>query len=358
MLSDPAKVYPTYFSPTGIFARFPYLLPNLVCALMLLLSIVVVIFFMEETNASLQGCDITDEWEECPRKSADYQDALVRKVAGPTMYGTLEVTTSPTLVDSPIPVPGPLPVIIFTKKVVMLIVAFGIFTYHTMAYEHLLPIFLQDSPSTVMISMNRPSPPSIPGGLNLSTNSVGVILSINGVSAIIVQGLLFPFLASHFGVFRLFIICTILHPTSYILPPFLTFLPEHLLYTGIYSCLTIQNLFAIMQYPLLLILLKESCSDLRFLGSVNGMAASFGAGARTLGPPIGGYLYDYSKRVECVGIAWWATGLVAVGGAIQLLWVKQSKMDKVLVGSLPDDCMEDVDYYRVRERIPHKEIEV
>ncbi|MCJ1320531.1 hypothetical protein MMC15_005871 [Xylographa vitiligo] len=33
---------------------------------------------------------------------------------------------------------------VMTRQIVMLVTALGIFTYHTMAYDHLLPIFLED----------------------------------------------------------------------------------------------------------------------------------------------------------------------------------------------------------------------
>jgi MFS family permease len=320
---------------------------------MLLVSIAVVMCFMEETHPMFKnGCEETDQWEECPfTEAATLQDALVSEANGPTSYGTFSSPEEDySEVRSSTQVLGPLPDKIFTKKVIMLIGALGIFTYHSMTYDHLLPIFLQDSPSPIMQALSSPrSLFSMPSGLSLSTRSVGIILSFNGFSALVIQGLLFPYLASLLGVFPLFILCTVLHPIAYMLPPFLTFLPETMMYTGIYTCLTIRNLFTIMQYPLLLILLKESCPDSRFLGSVNGMAASIGAGARTLGPPIGGYLYDYGKSVGCVGIAWWASGVVAALGAAQLYWVKRNKKETVYVEIPQNDAIKVAEIHEVRE---------
>lgn len=52
--ATPADNFPEYFSQLGIFGRFPYLLPNLICAGLMLISIVAGYFFLEETHPQLQ----------------------------------------------------------------------------------------------------------------------------------------------------------------------------------------------------------------------------------------------------------------------------------------------------------------
>ncbi|OQE00608.1 hypothetical protein PENVUL_c049G06819 [Penicillium vulpinum] len=56
----------------------------------------------------------------------------------------------------------------FTWRAAMLVVALAIFTYHSMTYSHILPIFLQDKDPR---GLSRPhdSPFDIPGGIGLST---------------------------------------------------------------------------------------------------------------------------------------------------------------------------------------------
>lgn len=48
-LAQPAKFYPNTFDQHGIFGRYPYLLPNLVAAIGILLAILQGMFFLEET---------------------------------------------------------------------------------------------------------------------------------------------------------------------------------------------------------------------------------------------------------------------------------------------------------------------
>ncbi|KAL9089644.1 MAG: hypothetical protein Q9165_005676 [Trypethelium subeluteriae] len=49
-LADPVKNYPSTFQPGSMFERFPYLLPNLVCAVVVVISLVIGILFLEETH--------------------------------------------------------------------------------------------------------------------------------------------------------------------------------------------------------------------------------------------------------------------------------------------------------------------
>ena len=51
----PASSMPSLFSSTGLFAQFPYLLPNLICAALLLLSVIFGHYFLNETQPDLQG---------------------------------------------------------------------------------------------------------------------------------------------------------------------------------------------------------------------------------------------------------------------------------------------------------------
>ncbi|CAN0142038.1 unnamed protein product [Ascophyllum nodosum] len=54
LLSEPAKHYPRFFSESGLFGRFPYLLPNVVGACIALAGIPMVFFFLPETKPTPQ----------------------------------------------------------------------------------------------------------------------------------------------------------------------------------------------------------------------------------------------------------------------------------------------------------------
>jgi hypothetical protein len=195
-----------------------------------------------------------------------------------------------------------------------------------MTYDHLMPIFFQDSrfqPSSNMSLFARPST-TLTGGLGLSTKQVGIIMSINGLIALFVQGLIFPTMASWLGVWRLFVIVTIGHPIAYFVVPYLVLLPDRFVYVGIYACLFLRNFFSIIAYPLLLILIKEAAPSSSHLGKINGLAASMGGACRTIASPIAGYLYGVGTQMEFSAMAWWASGVMAVMGALQVPWIKRN----------------------------------
>ncbi|PQE28954.1 MFS transporter protein [Rutstroemia sp. NJR-2017a BBW] len=205
-------------------------------------------------------------------------------------YGTFEGSDDTAWRNTPTKFTPPK---VFTKNVIALIIALGVFTYHTMTYDHLLPIFLEDDQGTreTISAIANGSPLNVPAGLGLSVQQVGVVMSVNGMIALFVQAVIFPLVAERFGIYRLFITVSILHPIAYMMVPFLMYLPSSLLYPGLYTCLFVRNLLAIIAYPVILILIKEATPSPTVLGKVNGLAASAGAACRTVAPPVSGYLY-------------------------------------------------------------------
>ena len=363
----PAVSMPSVFSSTGIFAHFPYLLPNLICAAILLISILFGYFFLIETHPDMQTWSTQEELDHTTAETplmtagatADYGVDLRSDTYG--TFNTVDIhetkqwkvnadgtsySASISSKDTPK---------YFTRKVAMIVVALGIFTYHSMTYDHLLPIFLQDD--RISTSSVPRSPFSIPGGLGLAIRSVGIIMSINGIIALFIQAILFPLFASWLGVWRTFVMVTVLHPIAYFIVPYLTFLPANSLYPGIYVCLAIRNFLSILAYPVLLILLKEAAPSPSVLGKVNGLAASAGAACRTISPPIAGYLYGEGTKIGFTGLAWWGSGIVAVAGAFQILAIQRTKnktatirpMASFMQNAMPTERDEDVVHITVRD---------
>lgn len=332
--ATPAKNFPDMFTSDGVFARFPYLLPNLICAGMMLASIIAGYFLLEETHPDMQP------WStEADLKHTEAETPLIPAQAGTTTapanlaqdssYGTFNKVQVDQAEEWRIRSDGRpgssgsgTGQKVFTKRVVMLIVALGVFTYHSMTYDHLLPIFFQDE-RTGDITISSLS--NLAGGLGLSIQQVGVIMSINGIIALFVQAVVFPLAAARLGVWRVFVVVTILHPIAYFIVPYLTMLPQHLVLPGIYTCLTIRNLLSILAYPVLLILIKEAAPSPACLGKINGLAASTGAACRTIASPVAGLLYGIGISIDFTAIAWWASALVAIIGAVQIIFMRQRK---------------------------------
>lgn len=364
--ADPHASFPELFPRGSLFDRFPYLLPNLLCALLLLVSIVLGYVLLEETHPDLQppvyasktALDFDDSQlqrstyvsDETPLLetsdalkrpavdlraetygtfSRDREEEVVAAATALSYGGTSEsvALTSQSEVFKAKSKPSPDSVNIFSRRILAVVLALAIFSYHSMAYDSTLPIFFEDDrvvPFPTDSSSPAFNPLYSPGGLGLSLRAVGMIMAVNGVIALFVQAVVFPIAASWFGVGRLFLIVTVLHPLAYVVVPWLLYVPASMLYPAIYACMALRNLFAILVYPLLLILIKEATPSPSVLGKVNGMAASAGAACRMVAPPIAGYLYTVGSRIDCTALAWYGAALVALIGALQCFSVERT----------------------------------
>ena len=335
-LARPAVSMPSIFSPTGIFAKFPYLLPNLICSMLLLISIVFGHIFLIETHPDMQAWSTPEELEHTAAETplmatagATADSAVDLRADTYGTFNTVEINEEKEWLVNADGTSRPPSISsrdqskprVYSRKVVMIIIALGLFTYHSMTYDHLLPIFLQDE----RIESRRHSPFSVPGGLGLSTQSVGIIMSVNGLIALFIQAIVFPLFASWLGVWKVFVMVTVLHPIVYVIVPYLYFVNANALYPAIYACLSVRNFTSILAYPVLLIMIKEAAAGPSVLGKVNGLAASAGAACRTLAPPFAGYLYTIGAHIRFTGLAWWGSVFVALVGALQVLTIKRTK---------------------------------
>ena len=324
---DPHESFPNAFPEGGVFHRFPYLLPNLICAALLLVSVVMGYFLLEETHPDMCPrvllTDHTYISNETPL--LETSDALKRPALHlpSETYGTFHGAESQdeSIVTEKTKA---MKTGIFNRRIMALIVSLSIFTYHSMTYDHLLPIFFEDDrASSPVWAAAKAALFYSPGGLGLSVRAVGMIMAVNGLIALFVQAVVFPIAAEKIGVHRLFLLVVVLHPIAYLLVPGLLHVGQNILYPSIYFCLTVRNILSIILYPLLLILIKEATPSAKMLGKVNGFAASAGAACRMVAPPVAGYLYSMGSRIDCTALAWFGSALVAVIGAIQCFAVER-----------------------------------
>lgn len=340
IFAEPYKTFPGVFPQSGVFYDFPYLLPNLICAGLLLVSIVLGYFLLEETHPDMlprvmlpDDTYVSHETPLLETSDAMKQPAVdLRSGAYGTFGGRNSADLSREMPCSKAPEKGG-HVNIFTSRILALLVALSIFTYHSMTFDHLLPIFFEDKKAVVHDFQQARvssllSPLYAPGGLGLSMQSVGAILAVNGIIALFVQAVVFPIAASKIGIFRLFILVTVLHPIAYLVMPLLTAVPDSLLYPAIYVCLTIRNLLSIILYPLLLIMIKDATPCSTVLGKINGLAASAGAACRMVAPPVAGYLYSIGSQHHFTALAWYGSALVALVGAVQCFCVRRESSEE------------------------------
>ena len=331
--AEPAQNFPSLFSPRGVFAKFPYLLPNLICSFLLVISILMAYFLLDETHPDKQPQTDIDQHDapntETPLFATQGATANAPADLTNNSYGTFNavdvqqeeiwrVRSNGDWIEPPQNTK------VFTWTVVQFVIALGIFTYHSMTYDHLLPIFLQDKRADASLNAFDLVSASFSGGLGIPVQTVGIVMSVNGIIQLAIQAFVFPVLADYWGVWKLLLIVTIAHPVAYFIVPFLQLLPERLLYTGLFTCLTIRNLTSILAFPLLLIMIKEATPNKSHLGKINGLAAATGAACRTVASPVAGLLYGLSIELHFTPLAWWGSALVALIGAMQVPFLNRA----------------------------------
>lgn len=334
--ADPHESWPNVFPKGSLFERYPYLLPNLLCAALLFISIIMGFILLEETHPDMQPRILlpadTYVSEETPL--LETSDAIKRPAVDlrAETYGTIRGSSSsneecPERSSNEMAMEKKTPTGIWNKRIVGFILSLCIFTYHSMTYDHLMPIFFEDERVSVntLSKFGALSPFYSPGGLGLSLRDVGMIMAVNGAIALFVQAFIFPLAAEKFGVYRLFLLVTVLHPIIYAIVPMLLFVPEPLLFPAIYLCLAVRNALSITLYPLLLILIKGATPSASALGKVNGLAASAGAACRMIAPPVAGYLYTLGSQMDCTALPWYSSSLVAIIGAVHCFSVPRDR---------------------------------
>lgn len=378
-LAQPAIFYPNVFAKDGLFGKYPYLLPNLVAAIGIVLAIIQGVFFLKETlvreedpdqNGGITyGDNINERSRLLPPQQPHQVPGRIRgsmagsmreprgsivsltrerlhsmSVAGSirqirkrasfleegmpapfdqrfdirrSSFGTMHsIRVAPHTV---LPTRGPpaKPRATFNKTVVMMIIAMSIFAFHQMAFISILPVYIIDGPTTRGIDFR--------GGLGMSLHDVGAFLAINGFIALFVQGFIFPIFVEHVGVWKSFFYMVLFYPICYVIIPFISALPDEFVSPGVYFTLLLQAFFGIIVFPCSLILMKNAVPSPLVLGRVNGLAMSACCLARTIACPLVGAIYSIGGSAT----AWFGLGLMAVFGVIQLIWVPKEDVGAV-----------------------------
>lgn len=386
-LAQPAKFYPHLFSKDGLFGRYPYLLPNLVAAIGIVLAIIQGMLFLEETlvfdekdendtadrheyHDHLGTINETNERSRLLPPGQHVRDREVRgsiagslrhrgsiasfareRLASMSVSGSVrQIRKRASFLEEGMPMP-------FDQRFDIRRSSFG--TMHSITIHHdVLPIRgqLPAKPrealnrTVVMVILalailafhqmafisilpvyilDKPKAPGIDfsGGLGKELPDVGAFLTINGFITLFVQGFIFPIFVSWAGVWKSFVWMIILYPTTYIIVPFISGLPPQLESSGIYVSLVLQAFYGIIVFPCALILMKNAIPSPLVLGRVNGIAMSACCLARTISSPLVGLIYSLGGSAP----AFFGLAIIAGLGIVQLLWVPKEDVGTVQI---------------------------
>ena len=190
---------------------------------------------------------------------------------------------------------------------------------HSISFDQLMPVFLSEPITREPASL----PFRFTGGFAFSSKTIGLILSVQGVYSLVAQIFLFPFAARHFGTLKTFRFVVMSWPLLYFLVPYLVLLPQRFQMIGVYFCLLWKITAQVIAFPSNAILLTNSAPSLLVLGVINGVAASTASLARAFGPTVTGIIHSWGLEIGCTGLAWWASGIACVIGAVESLWMAE-----------------------------------
>ena len=347
-LAMPCDAYPWLFSRGGIFDNYPFLLPNLVCVVVLLFGITNGILFLEETHVEkkkrqdfgLQAgrCLVRKIFGkaalpsdksylfECDQQATFDPPPGYRSTEGSPRVSTATPSISSAELESCTEKTNNGLAKTFNRQVILVIVGYGILAYHSVSFDSLMPVFLSEPKSEVAPSL----PFKFSGGFGLSTKKIGFMMAVQGIYSMIAQLWFFPFIVRRVGTLAAFRTVMIVWPILYFAVPYLVLLPEHFQIAGAYFCLLVKITFHVIAFPSNAILLANAAPSKAVLGTINGVAASTACLARAFGPTVSGAIHAFGLNFGCNGLAWWAGGLVCAIGAFESFFMEEleSRLDR------------------------------
>ncbi|GLA29232.1 hypothetical protein AnigIFM63604_005605 [Aspergillus niger] len=350
-LADPVKNYPQIFGP-GTFLggangvewmrKWPFLLPNLLSAVFIFCSLLAVFFGLDETHETARyrsdwgrqlGHRIARALRRTRNKDSKYYQRLNEHPDDESLY--IDDNTShhhrrsisiSSRSSRPKPKTHQRPKFreIYTRNVLLTLLAQFLLAFHTSAFNAITFTFL-------------PTPRAPPeshrgwfhfsGGLGLPSSRVGLATAIIGIIGLPLQIFIYPWVQGYLGTLRSFRTFLPFSSLAYALMPFLLLLPRaaYIVWPAFTVVIALQVVSRTFALPAAVILVNNSVSDAKVLGTINGVSQSISSAARTLGPFLGGWGLGEGLRENFVGGVWWGLAVEAVLGWVVLWFIWEGK---------------------------------
>lgn len=325
----------------GLLERFPYALPNIVASILFIFGIVTGILFLEETLADKRdqrdyGLLLGDKLKAGFRKGVqkikqkigrhDDDEVVERDPLLKPTPSVLSISDEETGLSAPPPKKTPPPPSIrevLHYQSIMNLIVYTLLALHNMAFDQLVPIFMHYPVQDHSSSNPDFAPPfRFSGGFGLRSQRIGLIFTLYGVWGMLVQFFVFPPIARKYGVLRCLRVCAVVMPFIYFFVPFTALLPDTTSQEiGIFCFMIVKGFCSTFAFPSSTILLTNSASSLRILGTLNGLATSAGAVGRAIGPAIGGAVFTVGVQRGYIIAPWWLLSGIALLAAVPTFWL-------------------------------------
>lgn len=352
-LASPAARYPGTFGNSQFFNDYPFALPNLVASLFFLVGLSAGFLFLRETLETKKhqhdygrvlGKVLIRLFKNTNR--ADWRD---RDEQSRSLLKRSRIPSNPTANDEPGALANPQAVKqvsslyreVFTRQSSINLLVYTLLALHTIAYDQLLPIFMHyPRQENRAVNPRVKLPFKFSGGFGIDSDRIGLLFTAYGACGMLIQFFAFPPIARHFGVLNCLKVVTIIFPVAYILTPFTALLPSQLMQqTGLFAIMFLKCWGSIFAFPCITILLTNSASSLRILGTLNGISTSVSALGRAAGPAIGGWTFSLGVDHDYLITPWWTLAIFAILGVVPVWWLLE--MDGFGGGDETDSGFED-----------------
>ena len=330
----PVRRLPNLFGNVKLLERFPFALPNLCISLLFLIGIVFGFLFLKESHEDMKdrkdygrmlGSSLTRSCTKrgnMPKATSwrtqdqdEEEEAFLRSSSASSEVGGTPLTKHASRL-LPIPRPSTSWASVFTRQSNINLLVYTLLAMHSVAYDQLVPVFMHHP---VQSSHDRAVhlPFKFAGGFGLGSNRIGVLFMAYGVFGMLVQFIIFPPFARKYGVLNCLKVCSLTFPLVYIATPFTALLPNDHLRQGVMLALMLcKGWCAIFAFPCSTILLTNSASSLKILGTLNGVATSISAIGRAAGPALAGLVFTVGVNYGYVAFSWWFLAIVSMTAAI------------------------------------------
>jgi len=244
-LAEPLKHYPSAFSGSDFWIKFPYFLPNLVVVILLFFTLLSGFLFFEETLPTRRWphqdigvrlgrriCDLAARLQVRRRQSVRRSNVSAFEMAEPPLP-TEAVGSQRDVAEIQTPSPedgsagenvdtreeefgGK----IYTRQVILQILSVSLLAFHKVASDIIMPVFLASplEPKAKDSAAHRPL--QFSQGMGLDPHQIGPILLSQACIAVVGQYLVVPYIINSGGALRVYRICLWIYAMTYIITPF------------------------------------------------------------------------------------------------------------------------------------------
>ncbi|KAF2168562.1 hypothetical protein M409DRAFT_53220 [Zasmidium cellare ATCC 36951] len=344
-LANPLDVKPGERRPNGsLLEMFPYALPNIVSACFFAVGITVGILFLEETLETVQGrrdyglilgqkitnffkthvVKIEEALHIRAKQQKDQPNGETEPLLKNQRIDTDEEDGEPYETKPKLAPPSWREVV--NRQAFINLIVYTLLAMHSMAFDQIVPVYMQHSPIGKEGSTPYEPPLKFAGGFGLDHFSIGLMSTCYGVVGMIIQFFVFPPLARRYGILFWLKVVACAFPIIYLITPFTALLPTTKSQIGcMFTVMILKCLAGIFAFPCSTILLTNSASSLRTLGTLNGIATSVAAIGRAAGPAMSGAIMTVGVKKGYIIAPWWFLAGVAVIAAIPVFWLEEGE---------------------------------